>query len=207
MSIYQFTANDITGQPVTMEEFRGKVLLIVNTATGCGFTPQYEGLEKLYETYREAGLEIVDFPCNQFGHQSPGTEEEIASFCQLNYQVSFRQFAKIEVNGANRHPLEEYVDILFLGSSVYAFGIDDAVKDFIRINAENIGLIVSFSTAAVVASAYEHVRKAASQYDVSIATQDFHCRGSFGPLHKNRPDQADLTAAAAAAMSGWCWPR
>ena len=109
MSIYDFTMKDADGQDVSLAEYKGKVLLIVNTATGCGFTPQYEGLEKLYKEYQPQGFEILDFPCNQFGNQAPGTGKEIVSFCQLNYGVSFKQFAKIEVNGANESPLYTYL--------------------------------------------------------------------------------------------------
>lgn len=97
MSIYDFTATDITGKDVSLSDFKGKVLLIVNTATGCGYTPQYEGLEALYRQYHDQGLEILDFPCNQFGGQAPGTEAEIATFCQTKYDVTFRQFAKVKV--------------------------------------------------------------------------------------------------------------
>lgn len=88
---------------------RGKVLLVVNTATGCGFTPQYDGLQDLYEKYQPQGLEILDFPCNQFGHQAPGSDEEITSFCQSRYGVTFRQFKKIEVNGENEEPLYTFL--------------------------------------------------------------------------------------------------
>ena len=109
MTIYDFTVKDTEGKDVSLEEFRGKVLLVVNTATGCGFTPQYEGLEKLYEQYKDQGLAILDFPCNQFGHQAPGSNAEIVQFCQLHYSVSFRQFAKIDVNGANESPLYAYL--------------------------------------------------------------------------------------------------
>lgn len=105
MSIYDFTLKAASGEMIDLSAYRGKVLLIVNTATGCGFTPQYEGLEALHRKYHDQGLEILDFPCNQFGHQAPGTDAEIVSFCQLNYHTSFRQFAKIEVNGANEAPL------------------------------------------------------------------------------------------------------
>ena len=108
-SIYDFTMKDARGEEVSLADYRGKVLLVVNTATGCGFTPQYEGLEALYRKYRERGFEILDFPCNQFGNQAPGTNEEIVSFCQLKYDVSFRQFAKIEVNGENEAPLYTYL--------------------------------------------------------------------------------------------------
>ena len=109
MSVYDFVMKDIDGNQVSLADFKGKVLLIVNTATGCGFTPQYEGLEKLYQQYKDQGFEILDFPCNQFGNQAPGTEKEIVSFCQLNYNVTFKQFAKIEVNGANEVPLYTYL--------------------------------------------------------------------------------------------------
>ncbi len=108
MTIYEFTVKDVNGKEVSLEEYRGKVLLIVNTATGCGFTPQYEGLQDLYEQYHEQGLEILDFPCNQFGGQAPGTEAEIVD-CQSRYGVTFPQFAKIEVNGPNAAPLFKYL--------------------------------------------------------------------------------------------------
>ena len=109
MSVYDYTVKNTKGEDVSLSEYKGKVLLIVNTATGCGFTPQYEGLEKLYKEYQGQGLEILDFPCNQFGNQAPGTEEEIVSFCKLKYDVSFPQFKKIEVNGANAEPLYTYL--------------------------------------------------------------------------------------------------
>ena len=109
MSVYDYTMKSAAGEEVSLSQYQGKVLLIVNTATGCGFTPQYEGLEKLYKEYRDKGLEILDFPCNQFGNQAPGTNEEIVSFCKLKYDVSFPQFAKIEVNGANEAPLYTYL--------------------------------------------------------------------------------------------------
>ena len=108
-SVYDFTMKDVHGKDVSLSEFKGKVLLIVNTATGCGFTPQYEGLQKLYDTYKDKGLEILDFPCNQFAHQAPGTDAEIVSFCKMKYNVSFKQFSKIEVNGKNQAPLYEYL--------------------------------------------------------------------------------------------------
>ena len=109
MNIYQLTVKDAEGRERSLSEFGGKVLLIVNTATGCGFTPQYEGLQTLYERYREQGLEILDFPCNQFGGQAPGSEKEIVDFCQINYGVSFPQFSKIEVNGKNESPLYTFL--------------------------------------------------------------------------------------------------
>jgi glutathione peroxidase len=109
MTIYDFSARDINGQDISFKLFKGKVLLIVNTATGCGFTPQYTGLQKLYVDYREKGFEILDFPCNQFGNQAPGTENEINNFCTLKYNTTFPRFAKIEVNGQNECPLYKYL--------------------------------------------------------------------------------------------------
>ena len=104
-SIYDITVLDRKGNEVGLATYRGKVLLIVNTATRCGFTPQYEELEALYKQYKDKGLEILDFPCNQFGQQAPGTEEEIHQFCTLNFGTEFPQFKKIEVNGENESPL------------------------------------------------------------------------------------------------------
>ena len=109
MNIYDFTMKDATGADVALSDYRGKVLLVVNTATGCGFTPQYEGLQDLYEKYQAEGLEILDFPCNQFLGQAPGTEAEIVDFCQSRYGVTFRQFAKIKVNGKEAAPLYHYL--------------------------------------------------------------------------------------------------
>ncbi len=108
-TVYDFNVDNLRHETVSMGQYQGKVLLIVNTATRCGFTPQYEELEALYKNYREQGLEILDFPCNQFGNQAPGTEEEIHQFCQLNYGTEFPQFSKVEVNGENAHPLFVYL--------------------------------------------------------------------------------------------------
>ena len=109
MEIYDFTVKGLNGEDISLNLFKGKVLLIVNTATGCGFTPQYAGLQKLYEDYQARGFEILDFPCNQFGHQAPGTDNEINNFCTLKYNTTFPRFAKIEVNGDNAEPLYEYL--------------------------------------------------------------------------------------------------
>ena len=109
MAIYDLKVKDIKNEDVSLADYKGKVLLIVNTATGCGFTPQYEGLEELYKKYSDKGLEILDFPCNQFGHQAPGSNGEIQEFCQLKYDTSFKTFAKIDVNGENEDPLYEYL--------------------------------------------------------------------------------------------------
>ena len=104
-SLYDFNVKDDAGSDVPLSNYKGKVLLIVNTATRCGFTPQYNELETLYEKYAEAGLEILDFPCNQFGAQAPGSIQEIHQFCTANYNIRFPQFDKIEVNGDGEHPL------------------------------------------------------------------------------------------------------
>lgn len=109
MDIYDFNVKDGKGAEVSLSQFEGKVLLIVNTATGCGFTPQYKGLQGLYDKYREQGFEILDFPCNQFGHQAPGTNEEIDSFCELKYHTTFPRFAKIDVNGKNEESLYRFL--------------------------------------------------------------------------------------------------
>jgi glutathione peroxidase len=109
MSVHSFQANLSNGEKVGLDTFTGKVMLIVNTASKCGLTPQYEGLEKLYETYKDKGFTILGFPCNQFGGQEPGTDEEISQFCSLNYDVKFPIFQKIEVNGENTHPLYQYL--------------------------------------------------------------------------------------------------
>lgn len=107
--IYKFVVKDKKGADVSLRQYKGKVLLIVNTATACKLTPQYKGLEKLYRQYRKNGFEILDFPCNQFGNQASGTDEEIGAFCTGRFGITFPQFAKIEVNGANEHPLYRYL--------------------------------------------------------------------------------------------------
>ncbi|MEN9543396.1 MAG: hypothetical protein RLZZ598_229 [Pseudomonadota bacterium] len=108
-TVYDFEAQDITGHPLKLADTRGRVLLIVNTASACGFTPQFEGLEKLWKSYEEKGLTVIGFPSNEFGRQDPGSNDEIASFCQLNYGVSFPMMAKVEVNGADAHPLWKWL--------------------------------------------------------------------------------------------------
>ncbi len=109
MGLYDIKVKAQNGDDVSLSEYKGKVLLIVNTATGCGFTPQYEGLEKLYRKYKDQGFEILDFPCNQFGSQAPGTDEQINSFCKLKYDTSFQRFKKIEVNGSNESELYTFL--------------------------------------------------------------------------------------------------
>ena len=107
--LYNFQVNSIGGKEVSMSSYEGKTLLIVNTASKCGLTPQYKQLEELYKNHKDKGLEILGFPCNQFGSQEPGDEKEINEFCEINYGVSFPMFAKVEVNGKNTHPLFEYL--------------------------------------------------------------------------------------------------
>lgn len=109
MTLYDLTVKDNTGKDVSLSDYKGKVLLIVNTATRCGFTPQYEGLESLYEKYHDQGFEILDFPCNQFAFQAPGSDEKIDSFCKLKYDTKFPRFAKIKVNGKDADPLYVYL--------------------------------------------------------------------------------------------------
>lgn len=121
MSIYDFSVKDTKGNDVSLEPYKGKVLLIVNTATACGFTPQYKELQDLYLKYKDKGFEILDFPCNQFGKQAPGSNEEIASFCEIKYKTTFRTFAKIDVNGKNADPLYVYLkqqEKGFLGEAI-----------------------------------------------------------------------------------------
>jgi glutathione peroxidase len=109
MTIYDFNVTTIDGHTETLNSYRGQVLLIVNVASKCGFTPQYAGLEQLHRSYRDDGFSVLGFPCDQFGHQEPGDEAEIRSFCSLNYEVSFPLFAKIDVNGKDTHPLYQYL--------------------------------------------------------------------------------------------------
>lgn len=108
-TVFDFSATDIKGKDQALNQFKGKVLLVVNTASKCGFTPQYKGLEVLWEKYKDKGLVILGFPCNQFGKQEPGSSDDISSFCELNYGVTFPIFGKIDVNGGNTHPLFKHL--------------------------------------------------------------------------------------------------
>lgn len=121
MTIYDFTVKDIKMNDVKLSSYEGKVLLIVNTATGCGFTPQYAGLQELYQRYNSHGLEILDFPCNQFLFQAPGSEDKIVDFCQSRFGVTFDQFAKIKVNGSKAEPLYDYLKSQKEGSIKWNF--------------------------------------------------------------------------------------
>ncbi|WP_105214395.1 glutathione peroxidase [Pseudoalteromonas sp. T1lg22] len=115
MSIYEFSATNNKGEEVALSSFKGKVMLIANTASKCGFTPQYQGLNDLYKDLQAKGLVVLGFPCNQFGEQEPGSDSEISEFCQLNYGVSFPIMSKIDVNGAGAHPLFDYFKALAPG--------------------------------------------------------------------------------------------
>ena len=137
MNIYDFKVRNAKGVEVPMTEYQGKVLLIVNTATGCGFTPQYEGLQKLYDKYKDKGLEILDFPCNQFGHQAPGNEEEIQEFCTLKYKTTFPLFAKIDVNGKDAAPL-----FTFLKNQKGGFLGDDIKWNFTKFLVTRDGKVI-----------------------------------------------------------------
>jgi glutathione peroxidase len=108
-TVYDFQAQQINGQPVALSQYKGQVMLIVNTASACGFTPQFAGLEALHKTFGERGLAVLGFPCNQFGGQDPASNDKIAEFCQLNYGVSFPMMAKVEVNGSTAHPLYQWL--------------------------------------------------------------------------------------------------
>jgi glutathione peroxidase len=108
-NVYQFEANSLAGQPVPLSQFRGKVLLIVNTASECGFTPQYAGMQALHDAYAARGLEVLGFPCNQFGKQEPGDAQQIGQFCESRFSVTFPMFAKIDVKGADAHPLYQWL--------------------------------------------------------------------------------------------------
>ncbi|ABF40873.1 Glutathione peroxidase [Candidatus Koribacter versatilis Ellin345] len=109
MGLYDLSATLNNGKEKKLSDYKGEVLLVVNTASECGFTPQYKGLQELYEKYKNQGFEILGFPCDQFGHQEPGSDKEIASFCEVNYGVTFPIFSKIEVNGANEHPVYKFL--------------------------------------------------------------------------------------------------
>lgn len=132
-TIYDFKVKNREGKDISLSDFKGKVLLIVNTATGCGFTPQYEGLEDLYKKYHAKGLEILDFPCNQFGHQAPGTDSEIHEFCTAKYQTSFDQFKKVEVNGDQADPLWNYLKEQIQDEEVHGIKNKMAMKAIAKI--------------------------------------------------------------------------
>jgi glutathione peroxidase len=137
-TVYEFSAPLLDGRPVGLEEFKGRVLLIVNTASQCGFTPQYAGLEELFRSYKARGLAVLGFPCNQFGAQEPGSGAEIGAFCEKNYGVSFPMFAKIDVNGPAAHPLYRFLK----GEKSGIFGTDAIKWNFTKFLVDRQGRVV-----------------------------------------------------------------
>jgi glutathione peroxidase len=140
-SVYDFSAQSLDGQNVPLAQYRGQVLLIVNTASKCGFTPQYTGIEKLYRAYKDRGVTVLGFPCNQFGAQEPGGSAEIAQFCNLNYGVSFPLFAKIDVNGPNAHPLYKFLKRA-KGGILGALGLGAIKWNFTKFLVDREGRVV-----------------------------------------------------------------
>ncbi|HEY3637549.1 MAG TPA: glutathione peroxidase [Rhizomicrobium sp.] len=138
-AVYDFHARLLDGRDVPLADFKGRVLLIVNTASKCGFTPQYEGLEQLYRTYRDQGLTVLGFPCNQFGAQEPGNAADIGAFCQINYGVSFPIFEKIDVNGPNAHPLYRFLEREKSG----IFGTTSIKWNFTKFLVDRAGTVVA----------------------------------------------------------------
>jgi glutathione peroxidase len=153
-SIYEFSAHLLDGRPVKLETFRGQVLLIVNTASKCGFTPQYAGLEELYRSYKERGFEVLGFPCNQFGRQEPGQADEISAFCEENYGVSFPMFEKIEVNGAGAHPLYRFLKREKPGM-LGVIGLDGIRWNFTKFLIDRSGRVVGRFGSATTPRALE----------------------------------------------------
>ena len=137
-TVHDFSAKALSGEDVSLADFRGKVLLIVNTASKCGFTPQYAGLEKLHEELSPRGFAVLGFPCNQFGQQEPGDAQEIQKFCSLSYNVTFPMFAKIDVNGANAHPLYEFLK----GEKSGLLGIEAIKWNFSKFLVDQEGRVV-----------------------------------------------------------------
>jgi len=155
MNFYDLTVNDAKGNPVKLSEYKGKTLLIVNTATGCGFTPQYSGLQELYDLYKDKDFEILDFPCNQFGNQAPGTNDEISTFCTSNYNTTFRLFAKIDVNGENESPL-----FTFLKGQKKGLVGSDIKWNFTKFLVDKDGNVVSrFAPLTTPASMKQEISK------------------------------------------------
>ena len=135
MNLYDLKAIKRDGSEFNLSEVKGKVLLVVNTATGCGFTPQYEAIEKLYREYHDNGLEVLDFPCNQFGHQAPGDDNEIHEFCTAKYQTSFDQFKKVDVNGENACDVFKYLKENSPVEEIHGFGHKMAMKSVSKISS------------------------------------------------------------------------
>lgn len=155
MEIYDFSVRDKDGNQISLSRYKGKVLLIVNTATECGFTPQYKELQRLYDEYQEQGFEILDFPCNQFGNQAPGLDEEIDAFCMLKYQTTFPRFAKIKVNGKEADPLYQ-----FLKDKQKALPTSRVAWNFTKFLVDRDGNVVSrFASAMSPAQIEPNIQK------------------------------------------------
>jgi glutathione peroxidase len=150
-SIYDFTAETLAGKPAPLSDWKGKVVLIVNTASKCGFTPQYKGLEELYRKHRDQGFVVLGFPCNQFGAQEPGDAEEIASFCSLTYDVDFPMMAKIDVNGPQAHPLYKYLKSVKKG----VMGTEGVKWNFTKFLVDRDGRVVGRFAPTVEPKALE----------------------------------------------------
>ncbi|MDF2647008.1 MAG: glutathione peroxidase [Paenibacillus sp.] len=144
MSIYNIEVQTISGETKSLSEYKGKVLLIVNTASACGLTPHYKGLQSLYEQYQDKGLVVLGFPCNQFGGQEPGTNEDIQSFCELNYQVTFPLFDKIDVKGENAHPLYTYL----LNHTPEPYRTGEIEWNFVKFLVDASGIVVKQYSAS-----------------------------------------------------------
>jgi glutathione peroxidase len=147
-TVYDFSAVSVDGHEVPLAQYNGKVLVIVNTASQCGFTPQYAGLEALYQQYRDRGVVVLGFPCNQFGGQEPGSEAEIAQFCEVNYGVTFPIFAKIDVNGPDAHPLFQFLKAR-QGGILGAIGLDGIKWNFTKFLVDAKGSVVARFAPAV----------------------------------------------------------
>ncbi|RCX19838.1 glutathione peroxidase [Fontibacillus phaseoli] len=150
-SLYNFQVNTIDGKETTLEPYKGQVLLIVNTASACGLTPHYKGLQHLYGTYKDKGFTVLGFPCNQFAGQEPGTEDEIKSFCDLNYQVTFPMFSKIDVKGENAHPLYKYL----VENTPEPYRTGDIEWNFVKFLIDRQGNIVTQYSARTEPEALE----------------------------------------------------
>lgn len=137
-SIYDFTVKSNKGEDTSLSNYKGKALLVVNTASKCGFTPQYEGLQSVYDKYKDQGLEILAFPCNQFGEQEPGTDTDIQAFCSMNYSTTFPLFSKIDVNGKNAHPLYNFLKEQAPG----LLGLKDIKWNFTKFLIDKNGAVV-----------------------------------------------------------------
>ena len=174
MSIYDYKVRRRAGGELDLSELRGKVLLVVNTATGCGFTPQYEAIERLYEKYHDAGFEVLDFPCNQFGHQAPGDDEEIHAFCTARYKTQFDQMAKVDVNGEAELPLYTFLKACKGEDEVNGFKDKVTMKAIEKISAsaKKPGDIRWNFTKFLVDREGNVVRRYAPTYDPAAMEQD-----------------------------------